>query len=149
MAFLFGLTADTGQLSVTGVFPMGADSTLEVTVALDEFPRTGSFVIGDVLAPGFGILTVYHHTGNVVDSLVHYASTAASPGVLRITGIDRADSVVTAEFSFTGVGDLEHPGPRMVRGSFRVRYSFQQILPPGRPGAVEHRPGAGGARNGE
>jgi hypothetical protein len=62
------------------------------------------------------------------DSLLWFVTSGAHTGMLRITGANTADSVVSGVFAFEAEDRLTH-AVRQFRGEFRVRYTasaFQQ-----------------------
>jgi hypothetical protein len=116
-------------VSATGGLTTPEERT--VVLVLHAFPMVLRYPIADSSAPIFAMYSTAQLAGGLITSMVQYWSVA--PGQLVITGVSRADSVVTGRFSFEAAtipDTMVHPH---LSGDFRVSYFSQEVsclMPP-------------------
>lgn len=133
MGILFGLSPDSGSLNLVAVrLVPGQGQT--ITLAIRDFPTLGAMALSDISGPATGVVDfVDTNSPTLPPPSTTYLSTAQEPGLLRITAHNKADSTVAGTFAFTAVTSPDTAPHLTVSGSFRLRYTFQQVYLPGKP----------------
>lgn len=130
VGILFGVTPDSGTLDLVAARRIpGQDQT--ITLAIRDFPRLGTRALSDITGTATGVVTIYYTADSTLPPpTTTYFSTPQLPGTLRLTALDQTDSTVVGSFAFTGITTPDTAPHLSLSGSFRLRYTFQQVYPP-------------------
>lgn len=122
---MYGTTPDSGYLVIIAGKSEGLrQETLTFSV---PFPRRGDVALGHFATAGNGVYQVIPNIDSLARPFLMYTSRDEEPGRLHVAELSRGDSVATGRFSFTAATRPDTTAHRTLLGSFRVRYTFQQI----------------------
>lgn len=126
VSFVYGSECDTTAL-ISATREISDQEVEEVTLILHDFPNAAQVALSDTSTPASGLFIVSQLSGGFPISTVSYWTRPETPGLLRIVGATRDDSLITGRFAFEAATIPDTGVHRYLTGQFRVRYSFQTI----------------------